>query len=405
MKCPKCGKDVGDSKFCPYCGTEIEENSRSQVENVENKFEIQKSEIQGSKNNSNFKDHKKSKTLTIVAVSIVAVFLIGIIGISGNTGKSKKLSSSNSSNTLKTCKSRSIEYQIPKNWKEDNSKAKDGVTTYKTPSNEFVFFSCGNDTLQNIHSAVQSDFKEKAKSQGKYINSLTLSGMKNSCMYWYPETQSNGEKVCTTMALFHFSNDDFLNVSTKTFGSDDSEAMTLYNQIKLTYQPSTTLSSNLNSSPDISDKEFPSTYHFDSPPDYSSDSSNSEVVSSETSSQKALMRNAFIGDCKSIDYKSIARNPQKYVGKAVKFKGQVQQVIDIDSKREALMVYVDPDEYGNYQNPIYVIHQKNNESRILEKDIITIYGTVSQLETYTTVMGDEKTIPGMLADYIVVNSK
>ena len=250
MKCPKCGKDVGDSKFCPYCGEKIEEDSQLQAENVENK----------SENSQVLKKHKRINVPAIIAISIAGAFLIGIAG----------------------------------------------VANMKTPTSHGV--------------------------------------------------QSSSQ------------------ISSESSSSDTADSDSLLDS--------------------------------DDYGDTNSLEDSSDGTSSLTSSQEALIRNAFIGDCKIINYKSIARDPQKYVGKAVKFKGQVQQVIDEGPKKEALMVYVDPDDDGIYQDPIYVTHAKDNsESRILEKDILTMYGTGSQLQTYTTVMGDERTIPGMLADYIVVNSK
>ncbi len=262
MKCPKCGKEVGDAKFCPYCGAKLEEKPQQSAEKVENK-----SEIQNSENSQVPKKHKKINAPAIIAMSVAVIFLIVIVNIAN----------------------------------------------MKAPTSR----------------GAQS----------------SLSG--------------------------------------------------------------------------ASDEEFPSTYHFDSSPDYGSNVSNSdssssyddseesssEAVSSQTPAEAAANKASFIKACKTINYKDAARSPKQYLGNQVKFKGKVQQVVDDDDSQTTLMIYVDPDEYGNYEDPIYVSYEKSDKSepRILENDIVTAYGVMSDLQTYTTVMGASKTIPSMLASYVVVS--
>lgn len=41
-----------------------------------------------------------------------------------------------------------------------------------------------------------------------------------------------------------------------------------------------------------------------------------------------------------------------------------------------------------------------NDARILEDDIITIYGELTGEKTYTTVMGASMTIPSFSASYV-----
>lgn len=114
----------------------------------------------------------------------------------------------------------------------------------------------------------------------------------------------------------------------------------------------------------------------------------------------------YIASCKTYKYKDIARNPDKYKGKRAKFKGEVVQVVEgyFDT---TLRVDVTKGKYGIYTDTMYVVYtpKSTTESRILEDDIITIYGELAGIETYETVMGSKVSIPRIDAEYITINSK
>lgn len=100
------------------------------------------------------------------------------------------------------------------------------------------------------------------------------------------------------------------------------------------------------------------------------------------------------------DYKELARDPKTYIGKPAQFKGEVVQVLE-DSGIAEYRINVTQDEYGFWSDTIYVTYfQKDGEKRILEDDIVVVYGTMTDLVTYKTVMGNSISIPGLLASYI-----
>ena len=72
----------------------------------------------------------------------------------------------------------------------------------------------------------------------------------------------------------------------------------------------------------------------------------------------------------------------------------------------ALRVNVTKDEYGLYDDTVYVEYLPASEEggRILEEDIITFYGMADRLETYESVMGQQISIPKITAMYIDINS-
>lgn len=97
-----------------------------------------------------------------------------------------------------------------------------------------------------------------------------------------------------------------------------------------------------------------------------------------------------------ITYSQLARTPDDYKNKKVKFSGKVIQVIEeYGYINIRLAVNSDYDQIilGEYYSDIV-------KSRVLEDDIITIYGTSDGLYTYQSTMGGKITIPSISIDRI-----
>lgn len=92
-----------------------------------------------------------------------------------------------------------------------------------------------------------------------------------------------------------------------------------------------------------------------------------------------------------ITYDQLARTPDQYEGKKVKFYGRVVQVIESDDEIQ-IRLAVNGDYnailLGGYDSDIV-------SSRVLEDDYITIYGTSSGTISYESTMGATITIPGV----------
>ena len=100
------------------------------------------------------------------------------------------------------------------------------------------------------------------------------------------------------------------------------------------------------------------------------------------------------------DYKTLARDPATYVGDYATFRGEVIQAME-GAGITVLRVNVTQNEYGNWEDTLYVNYiPAEGEPRILEDDIVTIYGEMMELKTYETVMGSSVTIPQIHAQYI-----
>ncbi len=110
--------------------------------------------------------------------------------------------------------------------------------------------------------------------------------------------------------------------------------------------------------------------------------------------------------CESYTFQEIARAPDQYKGKLAKFTGEVIQVQQ-DSLLGILFytlrvnVTKTGEYYTYYTDTIYVTYTATaDDPRILEDDIITMYGVLEGEETYTTIFGASVTIPSFSAEYI-----
>lgn len=92
-----------------------------------------------------------------------------------------------------------------------------------------------------------------------------------------------------------------------------------------------------------------------------------------------------------ITYSQLARNPDDYTYKKVKFEGKVIQVME-DGDDTQIRLAVN----GDYDNIIYGVYKSDIvESRVLEDDYITIMGLSAGLITYKSTMGGNITIPSV----------
>lgn len=93
-----------------------------------------------------------------------------------------------------------------------------------------------------------------------------------------------------------------------------------------------------------------------------------------------------------VTYKDIARTPDDYIGKKVKFSGKVIQLIEGDEYNQIRFI-IDEDYdqviLGEYDPAIV-------KSRILEDDLLTIYGTSAGTISYNSTLGGKITVPAVL---------
>jgi ribosomal protein L37E len=103
----------------------------------------------------------------------------------------------------------------------------------------------------------------------------------------------------------------------------------------------------------------------------------------------------------NITYSNLMRNPDTYKNNIVYFRGKVDQVqqgfgdnnyiLRISTKENTFLGYSDDEVYVNY-----------NGNRLLEGDIIDLWGNFVDLKTYTAVLGNDITIPEINALHVEI---
>lgn len=95
-----------------------------------------------------------------------------------------------------------------------------------------------------------------------------------------------------------------------------------------------------------------------------------------------------------ITFDNLSRNPDDYEGKKVLFTGEVLQVFELANEIQ-IRLATKANSWGGYIDSVVYIYFDSSliSSRILEGDVITVYGVARGLHSYTTVMGASVTLP------------
>lgn len=94
---------------------------------------------------------------------------------------------------------------------------------------------------------------------------------------------------------------------------------------------------------------------------------------------------------KTYEYKDVARLPDTYIAKFMKITGEVIQVMENGSTTSLRII-----ENSDYDKTWYVLYSRPDKApRILEKDIVTVYGVCIGLYSYKSTSGATISIPGI----------
>lgn len=111
-------------------------------------------------------------------------------------------------------------------------------------------------------------------------------------------------------------------------------------------------------------------------------------------------------ECAAYTYDEIARNPDNYKGKMATFTGEVIQVLENNNELQMRVniTLTGSEYYQYYTDTIFVRYTlKSGEGRILENDILTMYGVMDGTVTYDSIFGQQITIPSFNAYVITIN--
>lgn len=114
----------------------------------------------------------------------------------------------------------------------------------------------------------------------------------------------------------------------------------------------------------------------------------------------ALLEQQYKDTCISYSCEELLRNPENYQGKNVNFNGEVFQIVVSDGDTIEFLLDTGEDNGIVYAQYIF----SDGESRILEGDQVMIYGPFYSLETYTSIIGTQRTVPKLYAYFLENNN-
>lgn len=103
--------------------------------------------------------------------------------------------------------------------------------------------------------------------------------------------------------------------------------------------------------------------------------------------------------CTEYPCEDILRNPEEFKGVKIRISGEVFQVVSDDGSNLTLLL-----DTGEDNGIAYIKYNRDKgENRILDGDSVTAYGTFYKLTKYTSVLGTEKTVPELYANFLDIS--
>lgn len=129
------------------------------------------------------------------------------------------------------------------------------------------------------------------------------------------------------------------------------------------------------------------------------------VVTEAEVTEPQMTEEEYKAECAGVNYKDLCRYPDDYAGTKVRLTVKVSQVMDASffSSDKAWRCYTDNSGNGFYFDDEYYILDKRGDGavKILEDDIITVYGEFTGLEKVTRALtGTDEEVPRIEARYV-----
>lgn len=122
----------------------------------------------------------------------------------------------------------------------------------------------------------------------------------------------------------------------------------------------------------------------------STSKASTSTASSVTSVVPEISEDDYKAECQTVDYKELCRYPEKYEGTKIVVKVKVSQIIDANfsGSEKAWRTYTDNSGYGFYaDDEYYMLDKRGGDAvKILDDDIITVYGEFTGLEKITRAL-------------------
>jgi hypothetical protein len=98
-----------------------------------------------------------------------------------------------------------------------------------------------------------------------------------------------------------------------------------------------------------------------------------------------------------VPYDDLFRYNEKYVGKIVHLKGQALQVSGSGKNGYVIRLGTKNSGFGLYYDDIVWVEIDDVKERILDDDMLEVYGEVTGIQTYTALLGNEVSLPAVTA--------
>lgn len=122
----------------------------------------------------------------------------------------------------------------------------------------------------------------------------------------------------------------------------------------------------------------------------STSKASASTASSVASVVPEISEDDYKAECQTVDYKELCRYPEKYEGTKIAVKVKVSQIIDANfsGSEKAWRTYTDNSGYGFYaDDEYYMLDKRGGDAvKILDDDIITVYGEFTGLEKITRAL-------------------
>jgi Protein of unknown function (DUF2510)/Glucodextranase, domain B len=107
----------------------------------------------------------------------------------------------------------------------------------------------------------------------------------------------------------------------------------------------------------------------------------------------------YLESAETIPYAQLNKNPEEYVGKTVKYHGQIFQIQEQGGEGGLMLLSVTEVTEGFWDDNIWVNYDFHVKAAA--KALVTVYGEVTGQKSYKTQIGGETYVPEIKAKYIV----
>jgi hypothetical protein len=101
----------------------------------------------------------------------------------------------------------------------------------------------------------------------------------------------------------------------------------------------------------------------------------------------------------AVPYKQLEKNPHRYKGTKVVYRGQIFQIQESSWRGGIMLLSVTDAGYGYWTDNVWVDYRGNVKGA--EDDFVTVYGVITGSKTYETQIGGQTYVPRIRAKYVV----